>query len=61
MATVSSTDVVLLVWVPGRRHPIGIDVVQFTKRLLQDCLTKATGAYWWRRANEFESARPTAG
>jgi hypothetical protein len=37
---------------------INIDVEYFAARLLQDCLTEATAAYWMRRAEQFDHAIP---
>jgi len=33
----------------------------FRGRVLQDALTEATAAYWWRRGDVFDAARPRAG
>lgn len=32
----------------------------FTKRMLQDALAEATAAFWLRRAEDFEAAKPIA-
>lgn len=34
------------------------DAEHFTKRLLTDCMVEATAAYWLRRAEQIEKARP---
>jgi hypothetical protein len=35
-----------------------LNLRQFQHRLIRDALNEATAAYWRRRANEFEAARP---
>ena len=40
---------------------VGPDVDRFTRRLLEDCLSEATQAYWMKRARDFENARPRIG
>ncbi|MGD7707253.1 hypothetical protein [Microlunatus sp. Y2014] len=39
---------------------ITIDINHFRARVLQDCLSEATAAYWRGRAQTFEDARPKA-
>ncbi len=34
-------------------------VEHFRRRVVQDALSEATSAYWCRRADQFERARPT--
>jgi hypothetical protein len=40
---------------------ITIDLEHFRARLLQDCLTEATAAYWVHRAYQFQEAAPKPG
>lgn len=40
------------------RGSVRLDLNQFVLRLLQDCITEATGTYWIKRAETFEAARP---
>ncbi len=40
---------------------LALDLVQFRDRVLQDALTEATAAYWGRRAEAFQDARPRPG
>jgi hypothetical protein len=40
---------------------INIDLDHFRARVLQDCLTEATAAFWLRRAQQFENAAPRKG
>lgn len=42
-------------------QPDRLDVEHFTMRLLSDCLAEATRAYWLKRAEQLEAARPTPG
>lgn len=37
---------------------LGEHLDQFTRRVLQDALNEATVAYWLRRAEDFEAAKP---
>lgn len=37
------------------------DLTQFSYRLLRDAMNEATAAYWLRRAEQFEAARPRPG
>lgn len=37
------------------------DLDHFTKRLLTECLEAATKAFWLRRAQQLEAARPRVG
>lgn len=39
-------------------HELGAYVMHFQARVLQDALTEAAGAYWSRRAETFEAAKP---
>jgi hypothetical protein len=37
---------------------MNVDLDHFRARILQDCLTEATAAYWLRRSVAFEEAAP---
>jgi hypothetical protein len=38
-----------------------LDIVQFQRRLLQDCLSEAIARWWLNRATAFEAAAPRPG
>ena len=40
---------------------MNIDRDHFAARVLQDCITEASAAYWKRRAMAFDAARPRPG
>ena len=45
---------------PARRpvYGIKIDVENFVRRLLQDCVNEATVGYWLKRAEDFDGINP---
>ncbi|WP_341241235.1 hypothetical protein [uncultured Nocardioides sp.] len=42
-------------------HELGEYLMHFQARVLQDALSEASGAYWSRRAEAFEAAKPAPG
>lgn len=42
-------------------HQLGDHLMHFQSRVIQDALAEASGAYWSRRAETFEAAKPVPG
>lgn len=48
-------------WAPVTGEPLTPYLAHFLHRVLQDAYVEATAAYWIRRAEQFEAARPRRG